>query len=321
MGQLAKAQKPQAPRSFQDTLRGQWHKIEAVLPRHMSGERLFQMAVSTYNHDPKLASCDMTSLLSCVMKCSALGVEPSSVDGLGRAYILPFYNKKIKRNEATFILGYKGMIDLARRSGQIMDISARAVYEGDEFEYEFGLDEKLRHVPCGEERTPDKLTHVYMVAHFKDGGHYIDVMTRSEVEKVRQRSKAKDSGPWVTDYEAMARKSVIRRGFPYLPVSIEAQMAAASDETDGGFTATVVESGAVLPEPVDVEVAEVVESGSEAQVPADPSTDTPEGETAPQGQRRAACRTCGNAVDATEDATIDDLNQFMCCDKPDYEWV
>ncbi len=176
-------------------------------------------------------------------------------------------------------------------------------------------------MPCGDERTPDKLTHVYMVAHFKDGGHYIDVMTRAEVEKVRQRSKAKDSGPWVTDYEAMARKSVVRRGFPYLPVSIEAQMAASSDETDGGFTATVIESGAILPEPVGAEVVEASEIDSEAMVSDNPSTDTSECETAPQGQRRAACRTCGNAVDATEDATIDDLNQFMCCDKPDYEWV
>lgn len=321
MGQLSKTQPAAPPASFQDVLRGQWHKIEAVLPRQMSGERLFQMAVSAYNHEPKLAKCDLASLLSCVMRCSALGVEPSSVDGLGRAYILPYWNSKARRHEATFILGYKGMIDLARRSGQVMDISARAVYDGDEFEYEFGLEERLRHIPMADERTPDKLTHVYVVAHFKDGGHYIDVMTRAEVERVRQRSKAKDSGPWVTDYDSMAKKSVVRRAFPYLPVSIEAQMAAVSDETDGGFTSSVIESGAMLSEPVVAVAAEDSETGSKPQDSESPSTVASEVKTAPQKPRQAACRTCGNVLDAADDATIDDLNQFPCCGKPDYELV
>lgn len=131
------------------------------------------------------------------------------------------------------ILGYKGMIDLARRSGEIQDISARAVYEGDFFEYEFGLNEQLKHIPAQDnERTPNKLTHVYMVCHFKDGGHYIDVMTRSQVNAIRSRSKAGSSAysPWSTDYEAMACKTVIRRAFKLLPVSVEAQKAAATDE-------------------------------------------------------------------------------------------
>lgn len=225
----------QGDRSFADGLKTHWPKIEAVLPRHMSSERMFQMAVSTYNHEPELAKCDIATFLSCLMRCSALGLEPSSVDGLGRAYILPFYNKRTQRKEATFILGYKGMIDLARRSGEIRDISARAVHEGDEFSYEFGLDEHLRHVPGTGERTPETLTHVYMVCHFKDGGHYIDVMTRAEVDAIRERSKAKDAGPWVTDYIAMAIKSVVRRAFKFLPVSVEAQQAAESDETTGGY--------------------------------------------------------------------------------------
>ena len=131
------------------------------------------------------------------------------------------------------ILGYKGMIDLARRSGEIRDISARAVYEGDFFEYEFGLNEQLKHIPAQDnERTPNKLTHVYMVCHFKDGGHYIDVMTRSQVNAIRSRSKSGSSAysPWSTDYEAMACKTVIRRAFKFLPVSVEAQKAAATDE-------------------------------------------------------------------------------------------
>lgn len=138
MGQLAQATQgqqlqaaPAPTHTIQDIIKSQWSKIEAVMPKHMSSERLYQITISAINHEPKLMQCDVTTLLSCVMKCSALGLEPSSVDGLGRAYILPFNNKKARKMEATFILGYKGMIELARRSGQIKDLSARAVYDGD----------------------------------------------------------------------------------------------------------------------------------------------------------------------------------------------
>lgn len=237
MGALAETKKVQAivrpQTTFKDILQQEWHKISAVIPKQVSQERMFQLAVSAYNQTPELAKCTPVSVLSCILKCAALGVEPSAVDNLGRAYILPYNNRKTGHTEAQMILGYKGMIDLARRSGEIQDISARAVYEGDFFEYEFGLNEQLKHIPAQDnERTPNKLTHVYMVCHFKDGGHYIDVMTRSQVNAIRSRSKAGSSAysPWSTDYEAMACKTVIRRAFKFLPVSVEAQKAAATDE-------------------------------------------------------------------------------------------
>ena len=237
MGALAETKKVQAiarpQTTFKDILHQEWHKISAVIPKQVSQERMFQLAVSTYNQTPELAKCTPVSVLSCILKCAALGVEPSAVDNLGRAYILPYNNRKTGCTEAQMILGYKGMIDLARRSGEIQDISARAVYEGDFFEYEFGLNEQLKHIPAQDnERTPNKLTHVYMVCHFKDGGHYIDVMTRSQVNAIRSRSKSGSSAysPWSTDYEAMACKTVIRRAFKFLPVSVEAQKAAATDE-------------------------------------------------------------------------------------------
>jgi recombination protein RecT len=242
MGQLAQATSGQqlqaagktAQHGIADMLKTAWPRIQAVMPKHMSSERMYQIALSAINTTPKLAECSPATILSCVMKCSALGLEPSAVDGLGRAYILPYRSKQ--GMQAQLILGYKGMIALARRSGEIKDISARAVYEGDEFNYSFGLDEKLNHRPAAREHEQgEKPTHVYMVAHFKDGGHYMDVMTAQEVEAIRKRSKAANNGPWVTDYEAMAKKTVIRRAFPYLPVSVEAMNAAASDDTDGGF--------------------------------------------------------------------------------------
>lgn len=267
MGALAETKKVQAiarpQTTFKDILHQEWHKISAVIPKQVSQERMFQLAVSAYNQTPELAKCTPVSVLSCILKCAALGVEPSAVDNLGRAYILPYNNRKTGCTEAQMILGYRGMIDLARRSGEIQDISARAVYEGDFFEYEFGLNEQLKHIPAQDnERTPNKLTHVYMVCHFKDGGHYIDVMTRSQVNAIRSRSKAGSSAysPWSTDYEAMACKTVIRRAFKFLPVSVEAQKAAATDEA----TPTISNLFTPPQYTVDQDTGEVIDENSDS---------------------------------------------------------
>lgn len=308
-------------RTIADVMKSQWGKIEAVMPKHMSSERLFQMAVSTINHDTKLAQCDITTILSCLMRCSALGMEPSSVDGLGRAYILPFRNKG--KMEATFILGYKGMIDIARRSGEIRDISARTVHEGDTFEFAYGLDEQLYHVPGDGERTQETMTHAYMVCHFKDGGHYIDVMTKAEVDAIRARSKSPNEGPWKTDYLAMARKTVIRRAFPYLPVSVEAQKAAANDETSGGYTQDLavldLSELPATPESAEDAPEEPIDAKSE-EAPTEPESAL---QTPPEAPRRAVCRKCGYVTDeVTPDATLEDLQAAAtCCDAPKYGWA
>ena len=125
------------------------------------------------------------------------------------------------------------MIDLARRSGQVVSLDARAVYEGDKFDVVLGLDSRIDHVPDWQNanRTdPKKLTFVYAIAKLKDGGYQFEVMSRAEVDAIRARSKAKDDGPWVTDYAAMAIKTVVRRLFKFLPVSIEMQTAIGLDE-------------------------------------------------------------------------------------------
>lgn len=310
MGQLAttaqatKLAQANPQKGLQEVIKSQWGKIEAVMPKHMSSERLFQLTISSINHEPKLMQADVATLLSCVMKCSALGLEPSAVDGLGRAYILPFRNKG--KMAAQFILGYKGMIELARRSGQIKSIEARAVYAGDTFEYEFGLEEKLRHIPSGKKHADgEKLTHVYMVAHFVDGGHHIEVMTYEEVEAIRKRSKAANNGPWVSDYEAMAKKTVIRRAFPYLPVSVEAK-AAVENEGD---------TAAFLPE-LNIEPLEVETTPETA--PESPSDD---GDTEPRGLRKAVCLSCGNVADVAPDAQLEDLASIPCCETPNYQFM
>lgn len=300
-------------RSMIDTIQHNWKRIEKVASQHTNPDRLMALAISTINKNPKLGECSESSVMSCLMRCSTLGLEPSDVDGLGRAYILPFYSKSAGM-QATFILGYKGLIELARRSGEIKDISARAVYDGDFFEYEYGLDEKLRHIPGTGEKTPDKLTYVYCVVHFRDGGHYFDVMTKAEVEAVRARSKSPNNGPWVKDYEAMAKKTVIKRSNPYLPLSVDAKTAIANDDTDGGFVSEF-KAPQIVSEPV-VE-AEVVETTEEVET--EPDT-LPDGQTELLGDT-AVCQNCGYSVELTPDATLEDLKHMDCCNKPDYMFV
>lgn len=275
MGQIAQqAQGTQlraaAPQhDFRALLKSQWPRIQAVMPKEMNPERMMQLAISAYNTTPKLSECSTVSVLSCVMKCAALGLEPSAVDGLGRAYILPYYNGKTRHLEAQMIIGYRGMLDLARRSGEIRSIHAQAVYQGDSFSH--WEDETGQHFSFRPGRDvphePDRLTDVYMCAHLKDGGFVFETMSKAEVDAVRKRSKASSNGPWVTDYEAMALKTVIRRSFRYLPVSTEARQVAAADDTTPDYSAVldpVVETepedeGAEAPAGVDPETGEVEE--------------------------------------------------------------
>ena len=220
-GQNTPANKPVTPeQTVAAYLKKMAPEIEKALPSHMNAERLGRIALTTIRTTPKLLECNMPSLLGAVMQAAQLGLEPGLI---GHCYIIP-YGK-----EAQFIIGYKGMIDLARRSGQIQNIYAHAVYEADEFSYQLGLHPKLDHIPAAGRRG--KMTHVYAVAHFKDGGYQFEVMDIEEIEKRRSRSKAAKNGPWVTDYEEMAKKTVIRHMWKYLPISIEIQQQAAQDET------------------------------------------------------------------------------------------
>lgn len=213
-------------------------QLKAALPRHMTAERMARIATTEMRKVPKLGSCDPMSFLGAVIQCAQLGLEPGNA--LGHAYILPFDKRekvggqwKTVRTEAQVIIGYRGMIDLARRSGQIVSLDARAVYEDDKFECTLGFEPKIDHVPNWKNHSradPSNLRFVYAVAKLKDGGLQFDVMSRAEVEGIRARSKSADNGPWVTDFPAMALKSVVRRLFKFLPVSIEIQRAVGLDE-------------------------------------------------------------------------------------------
>jgi recombination protein RecT len=221
-------EKPTTIAGFLDTYKSE---IAKALPHHMTADRMARVALTECRKNPALMRCDPASLLGAVIQASQLGLEPGGA--LGHCYLLPFENRKKGITEVQFLVGYRGMIDLARRSGQIISIEAHAVFDGDQFECEFGLDSKLRHVPDwhnGNRTDPSKMRFVYAVAKLKDGGVQFEVMSRAEVDAIRARSKSASSGPWTTDYIAMALKTVIRRLFKYLPVSIELQQAVSLDE-------------------------------------------------------------------------------------------
>lgn len=203
-------------------------QIALALPKHLNPDRIARIATTEIRRVPALGNCCPQSFLGAIMQCAQLGLEPAS--SLGHAYLLPFGNGKNRQGQANvqLIIGYKGMIDLARRSGQIISLSARAVHQGDEFNYCYGLNEDLTHIPSGSDSGA--LTHVYAVAKLQGGGVQFEVMTRKQVEAIRAQSKAGDKGPWVTHFEEMAKKTVIRRLFKYLPVSIEIQRAVSLDE-------------------------------------------------------------------------------------------
>lgn len=193
-------------------------EIARALPKHLNPERVARIAVTVMRRTPQLAECTPESFLGALMTCAQLGLEPGP---LGHAYLVPY------GREVTFIAGYRGLVDLARRSGQVQSVSARVVREPDEFSYEFGLDPKLHHRPAG---ADGEVTHVYAVIRYKDGGYDFDVMTRGEVDAVRKRSRASGSGPWVTDYAEMAKKTVLRRLLKTAPMSVEYQQAVSNDE-------------------------------------------------------------------------------------------
>lgn len=208
-------------------LKANKNAISQVLPRHISPERLMQVAFSAVRTTPKLLECDQSSLIGSVIQCAQLGLEPNTV--LGHAYLVPFWNSQKKRREVQVIVGYKGLIDLARRSGQIVSIAAHVVHEHDVFEFEYGLEPKLRHVPtAGAARG--EITHAYAVAHLKDGGNAFEVMPVEDIRALMLQTQSKgEYGPWSDNFAEMARKTVIRRLSKFLPLSIEFATAVAMD--------------------------------------------------------------------------------------------
>lgn len=207
--------------------------MAAVATAHLSPDKLIKIVGVAMSRTPLLLECEPMTVLNCVMTLAELGLAPGP---LGSAYLIPFKNGRTGRYECQLIIGYRGLVELARRSGQISTITAEVVREGDEWEFELGLNAKLRHVPKAKSDAQIRLA--YALVKFRDGSHQITVMTKDEIDGIRKRSKSGGNGPWVTDYAEMAKKTVIRRLCKLLPLTPEVeQQIAVVDRTEFDFDA------------------------------------------------------------------------------------
>jgi recombination protein RecT len=285
--------------------------ITAVLPQHMGPDRLMKVALHAIRTTPALLECTTKSLMGAVIQCAQLGLEPNTV--LGHAYLVPFNNKKARRMDVQVIVGYKGLIDLARRSGQIESIAAHAVHENDEFECSLGTEDTLIHKP---NMTKDrgKIIAFYAVAKLKGGAHAFEVMSKADVDKVMAGTQSKGAyGPWKDHYPEMGRKTVIRRLAKYLPLSIEFATAAALDSMadagkdqgmdgalDGDFT--ILPDDAPAPE-TETKVTDVPENPENVDKETGEILDAPREETASQAVSEGP--SIKDAMQAVEDKEFD----------------
>lgn len=233
LGQLIEQLKPQMARA---------------LPKHMDADRMARIALTVLRQTPALARCTSESFMGALMTCAQTGLEPGP---LGHAYLVPY------GNTVTFIPGYKGLIDLAWRSGRVLDISAETVHANDHFYFRKGLDPKLEH---DWSLTAERGVVIgwYAAAKLKDGGSAFVVMSRSDVEEIRQRSKASNNGPWRSDFDAMAKKTCIRQLAKFLPLSVEFAQAIEQDgavRTDVGEDAIDTAPPVIEAEAIDEESA------------------------------------------------------------------
>lgn len=203
-----------------DVIQAGAKQFATALPKHINSDRFVRIAITTIRQNPKLAQCNQESLLGALMVSAQLGLEPGV---LGQCYLIPY------GRECQFQIGYKGMIELLRRSGQLKDIYAYSVYENDEFEMTYGLNRDLKHKPNLQDRG--NFIGCYCVAVLKDDARAFEYMTKEEIEAHGKKfSKTYGNGPWKTDFEAMAHKTVVKKMLKWLPVSVEFLEMANKDE-------------------------------------------------------------------------------------------
>lgn len=203
-------------------------EIAKALPSVMTPERFTRITLSALSTNPQLAQTTQNSFLGAMMTAAQLGMEPNTP--LGQAYLIPFRNKGIL--ECQFQLGYKGLIDLAYRSGEVTTIQAQVVYENDEFEYALGLEPQLKHIPAMSNRGEP--IYFYAVFKTKDGGFGFEVMSVEDVKLHAQKYSKSFNGaysPWKTNFEEMAKKTVLKKVLKYAPMKTDFARGLSADET------------------------------------------------------------------------------------------
>lgn len=248
--------------------------IQSIIPKHITPERLCRVSLQAISRTPKLLECPPETVVGAIMNCAVMGLEPNLI---GHAYLVPFWNSKKHRLECQFQIGYRGYIELFRRTGVVQRISAHEVCENDTFDYELGVNDTLKHKPLlrGDRGA---VIGYYAVYHLKDGGYGFHFMTREQIQEHAQNfspSKNKQGtlvGPWADNFDEMAKKTCIRAMAKYMPISIENQVIAeglSNDEkvvelkkdqngiTDDAF----FDSTYATSQTIDMETGEILEEG------------------------------------------------------------
>src|SRR5882757_2310932 len=206
-------------------------QFQLAMPRGMEATQLIRDAITAVRNVPQLLACTKPTLFGALMTAAQLGLRPN-VPALGHGRVLPFKNSQRGVTEAQWILGYQGMIELAQRSQLVAEIKAHTIFEHEDYEIEYGLEDKLIHRPRFDDGKGAPILY-YAVARMVNGGRVFHVMGRDDVETIRLRSQSGRNArsPWATDYDAMARKSCVRAMFKFLPKSTLLAQAIASDES------------------------------------------------------------------------------------------
>ena len=202
-------------------------ELAKALPSVITPERFTRIVLSALSSTPELNNCSRESFLGAMMTSAQLGLEPNTP--MGQAYLIPYRNNRKGVTECQFQLGYKGLIDLAYRSG-VKSIQVHEVYENDVFDFEYGLQPELKHKPALTDRG--NVIAYYAVFETAEGGAGFEIMSREDILKhAKQYSKSFGSGPWKTDFDAMAKKTVLKRVLKYAPLRTDFVRAVESDES------------------------------------------------------------------------------------------
>ena len=214
--------------------------IALTLAKGIDQSMFIKVALQAITRTPKLLECTPRSFVLALRDAAELGLMPSGL--LGEGYLVPYRNHGIM--EAQFQPGYLGLVKLARQSGEVLDVEARVVRERDTLDIVFGSNGHVSHRPWIEGRDgpedPGAYQGAWFRAELKGGVEHVGWMSMAQIEAVRKRSKAADTGPWVTDWEAMARKTVTRAELKWLPRSVSLQRAMEQEDVIEGQADTTV---------------------------------------------------------------------------------
>lgn len=210
-------------------------EIVKAAPKFLNPDRMLRIALTEFRKDPRLFRCTNESIAGSLVQCAQLGLEPNSI--LATAYLVPFNNTKKGVLECQLIPGYRGLMELAYRTSKITCFEMRPVYKDDKFSYQYGSDGFIHHVQDADCDPNEDAIYWYAIAWIKDEARIrFEVRNRKQIEANRARSRAREAGPWVSDYNAMAMKTVARQLCKTLPSSAELMTAVALDEAaDAGL--------------------------------------------------------------------------------------